>query len=141
MHEIQNSYTGYLKNSDTVRSMTNNWMKCFFTFSYPCMVEKILLPRSNFWNEDFDVFTRFEVLWIRKSHILALGLCIYLCYENNVKSNYRRNPKFDILHFLSHVNDTLNLLCRFEKCTEAHKRIWNQYDLWMKFLVSVFYCI
>ena len=50
-----------------------------------------------------------------ENHILALGLCIYLCYENNVKSNYRRNPKFDILHFLSHVNDTLNFFMQIRK--------------------------
>ena len=64
-----------------------------------------IVSGSNFWSREFDVFTRFEVNWIRKLHFLrsvcvcvCVSQCLCVCYQYNSKTNYSRNSKFGILH-------------------------------------------
>ena len=51
-------------------------IKLSFYFLLPISRESIIF-RSNFWNLDFDGFTRLEVPWIRKSHFQQL-VCVWV---------------------------------------------------------------
>ena len=73
----------------TIAFEDNSFIKSSFTikfFTFSCRnirsidLEKILFWVSNFWNRDFDGFTRFVVPWIRKSHFKRL-ICmhVYVC--------------------------------------------------------------
>ena len=55
------------------------WMYLLITFSYSCNSRENIVYGSNFRNEDFDGFIRYDDSWIRKSHFLVFGVCAYVC--------------------------------------------------------------
>ena len=88
----------------------------FFSFFYPCMVEKVL-SRIKFLRS-----TLFELCCIQKSRIEWL-VYVFVCYQHNSKINVSRKSKFSILD-LYHMEMLLKLFWRSEKsvCAQLHPK-------------------
>ena len=105
----------------------------FFTFSYTCMVQKVL--ESNFRKGDFDGL---HVLRSPESENNIFTVCMCVCSKDNSKTNFSRKSKFDILHlYLS----SMLLETFYENRTNclyagSHKIIRKNYGLWTEFLAK-----
>ena len=117
------------------------WMECSrFTFSDPCVMEKVLC-----WSQIFDmeIFMKLRLL---KSHEFEnnifsnWSMCTCVYYQHHSKINYNRNSKFDIL-LLFHMKNLFKTSYEdrtYSLRTGAHKRIFIHYILYREFLVSSF---